>query len=164
MEQFCVETSHDRNKNIRMKATYKKCHQELNCFFLVLIFGKELPRKGNQTLKKECLFSALSCPARGSFTPKAAASKASDLLKWEQQLPAHSLHQNNFSFSTELGTYTLYNIQIMCIPILLLIYTYKNACHVCADTDTLQDMHLFLLLLQVWILAEKFEISGTFKA
>lgn len=30
--------------------------------------------------------------------------------------------------------------------------------------DTLQHMHLLLLLLEVWILAEKFEIFETFKA
>lgn len=43
---------------------------------------------------------------------------------------------------------------------------YKNACHVYvnADTDTLQIMHLFLLLAEVWILPEKFETLETFKA
>lgn len=98
-------------------------------------FWEKNPKKRQPNTEK-CLFSALSCPTIGSFTPKASASKASDLLKWKQQLPAHSLHQNNFSFSTELGTYTLYNIQIMCIPILLLIYTYKNACHLYVNADT----------------------------
>lgn len=134
-----------------MKITSKKGHLELNYFFLILIFGEKLPRKGSQTLKK---FSALGCPATGSFTPKSIRLQGkthSDFLKWEQQLPAHSLHQNNFAFSTELGIYTLCNIQIMCIPILLLIYTYRNACHVYVnvDMDTLQHMHLLLLLLEV---------------
>lgn len=68
-----MEISHDRSKNIKMKITSKKGHLELNYFFLILIFGEKLPRKGSQTLKK---FSALGCPATGSFTPKASDSKA----------------------------------------------------------------------------------------